>query len=298
MYKPYYNIPLSLLDRPKQNFFEQILQFLDGKMTEPTAYGWYHLLCLLAVVAACIFVAVKCRALSDKQFDAAIGIVAAVMIAFEIYKQLNFSYDWEQDAWSYSWYAFPFQFCSTPMYVMTAAYFIKNEKVRASLYAYLATYGLFAGTAVMLYPNDVFIETIGINIQTMLHHGLMVVLGVAMYASKRAKPEFKTLLCALPTFAVLAGSALIMNEFYAAFGDPEQTFNMFYISAHYDCTLPVLSLIYPLVPYPVFLALYLVGFTLVGALMTLLAKLVAKLASKIEIKLFPSRKDVNKTKNP
>ena len=42
------------------------------------------------------------------------------------------------------------------------------------------------------------------------------------------------------------------------------TFNMFFISPYFPCTLPVLSEIYPVVPYPVFLLLYVLGFITLG----------------------------------
>lgn len=266
-YYGYIGLPLN----GKKSIFEQLLAFLDGKMTAPTSYGWFHILCLALVVVGCVIVFLKARNISDKQLDLVLLSVASALFLLEVYKQLNYSYDWEADSWGYQWYAFPFQFCSTPMYVMFAAVFIKNEKARRSMYAFLATYGLFAGTAVMIYPNDVFTKTIGVNVQTMVHHGSMIVIGVLMYVSGRAKLNHKTVLYGLPTFAILTASAMTMNILYEFFGDPEQTFNMFYISPYYDCTLPVLSIIYPLVPYPVFLVIYTFGFTLAGYVMSLIA---------------------------
>jgi len=47
----------------------------------------------------------------------------------------------------------------------------------------------------------------------------------------------------------------------------DDTFNMYFISPYFDCTLPILSIIYPLVPYPLFLVMYILGFSLIAALM-------------------------------
>ena len=70
--------------------------------------------------------------------------------------------------------------------------------------------------------------------------------------------------------------ALILNEvMYARFtaeGITHTSFNMFYISRHYDCSLPLLSAIYPKVPYPVFLLIYLLGFAVVAGLIFLAVK--------------------------
>ena len=264
--------------------FEQLLALLDKSMSTPTWGGWFHLLCVAAVVALCVVVIKKARNLSDRQLNMILGITAGTLMVLEIYKQFNFSYKYTEDSWGYQWYAFPFQFCSTPMYVMLAAAIVKNERVKTSLYAFLATYALFAGSAVMVYPNDVFIETIGINIQTMIHHGTMVVVGVLMYASGRVPLSHKNILRALPTFGVLVGIALTANLLYGAVGDPEQTFNMFFISPYYRCTLPILSAIYGKIPYLAFLSCYVFGFSAAGYIMSLGAMGIQKLHGKVKLK--------------
>lgn len=254
------------------SFFERLLILIGGKVdVRPTLYGWYHLLCFAIVVALCALVFFKARNLSDKQMDRILGITTAILVVFEVYKQLLYTYNPGNDSWVYEWYAFPFQFCSTPMYVMLAAVLIKNEKVRTALYAYLATYGLFAGAVVMIYPGDVFSTYFGINAQTMIHHGAMVVIGVLMYVSGRAKLSHKTILKALPVFGIAVAIALGLNVLYHFFGDPNQTFNMFFISPYYPCTLAVLNLFYGKVPYVVFLMIYVLGFTAAGYIMSLIA---------------------------
>ena len=51
-------------------------------------------------------------------------------------------------SYNYAWYAFPWQFCSTPMYIGLLAGLSKG-KLHDHFCAYLATFALFAGTAVM-----------------------------------------------------------------------------------------------------------------------------------------------------
>lgn len=275
----------TIIKKKNVTLFEELLAWLDGNMATPSSFGWFHLLCVMIVVSLCVWAILKARNLSDKAFRRTLGITAGVLLALEVYKQLNFSYDPTNDSWSYEWYAFPFQFCSTPMYVMLAAALIPQEKIRKSLYSFLATYALFAGCAVMVYPNDVFIETIGINIQTMIHHGMMVVIGVFMYASGKVQFSHKTVLHALPTFLTLVAIALTANLLYGKFGDPEQTFNMFFISPYYACTLPILSLIYGKIPYLVFLFCYVVGFSAAAYLTSLLVLGTKTAYAKIKHKL-------------
>lgn len=269
------------------NFFEQILKFLSAPMELPTLYGWYHILCFVVTIGLCVLVCFKARKLTDKQFNMILGLSGVLLLLLELYKQLQYSYDYVSDTWSYQWYAFPFQFCATPMYLLVLASLLKNGKVKESLCSYLATYALFAGTAVMFYPGDVFIRVIGINIQTMVHHGGMVVIGVFMYVSGRVKLSHKTVLKALPTFCACLGLAMVMNILYAQFGDPNQAFNMFFVSPYYPCTLPVLSSIYGKVPYPIFLAIYIFGFTVCAYVMCLLAMGVKHLSAFLaERKIF------------
>jgi hypothetical protein len=54
---------------------------------------------------------------------------------------------------------------------------------------------------------------------------------------------------------------------------------MFYISPHYACTLPVLSIIYDKAPYAVFLITYLLGFSFISALFFGIEKGIVSLSS-------------------
>ena len=258
------------------NFFEKILAGLNGQMETPTSYGWFHLMFLFFTILGCVLLvmlAIKNRDNEEKAKKTTRIVVltyAILVILLEIYKQLNFSYNPSTDTWHYQWYAFPFQFCSTPMYVALLAGCLKGGKFQEWLYSYLATFALFGGICVMLYPNDVFIGTIGINIQTMICHGGMVVMGVYLLASGLVKLKFTTIFKAMAIFGGLCSLALIMNIIYHATGETA-TFNMFFISPYLPCTLPILSLVFSSVPYPIFLLVYILGFSFAGFLMLSIA---------------------------
>lgn len=254
------------------NPFEKFLASLDGRMETPTLFGWFHILCLVLVVGItitlCVF-AFKNRENKSKNLKLVKIVVltyAILTIVLEIYKQLNFSFNSETGVWDYQWYAFPFQFCSTPMYVALIAGCLKDgSKLQKWLYSYLATFSLFAGIVVMIYPGDVFVSTIGINIQTMICHGGMVIVGIVILASKVIDLNYKTILRAMAVFGSLLVVALILNIIFHATGNTE-TFNMFFISPYLPCTLPILNIVYNSVPYIVFLLVYIVGFTFAATL--------------------------------
>lgn len=256
------------------NAFEKILKILDARMTTPVPYGIFHLVSVVLIIGLTIFMCKKFHNPSDYTLRKILLIFSLIMIVLEIYKQLNFSYNHSNDVWDYEWYAFPFQFCSTPMYITFLASIIKNEKIHDSLICFLATFSLFAGTAVMILPTTIYISTIGINIQTTVHHGFQIVLGVYLLSSGRIKLNFKdapkTMIKSAIVFSCLIVVAMIMNIAYVNLGGTE-TFNMFFISPYFECSLPLLSIIYPLVPYIVFLLIYILGFTICGFIMLSIA---------------------------
>lgn len=237
-------------------FLQNLLRLMDTSMKTPGLFGWFHLLWLGITAAATV---ILCRYGKGKERSVVLWTTLLV-IFLEIYKQINYSFSYSKGiTFDYQWYAFPFQFCSTPMYVGLLAALTRG-KLHKALCSYLSTFALFAGLCVMAYPGDVFISTIGINIQTMICHGSMVVIGIYLLSTGYVKLEHKTVLRAMPVFAVCVLIAVAMNDF-AHFIGLKETFNMFFVSPHWDCTLPLYSLIHEAVPFPLNLVIYIAGFT-------------------------------------
>ncbi len=251
------------------NFFEKIISFLDGRMETPSMYGWLHILSIFVVVIATFFI-VKYFRKSDERVIRKITLICwIIMVILEIYKQIDFSFQNDNGiaSWNYPWYIFPFQFCSSPLYVLPFIAFLKNSKVRDCCITFMATFSLFGGLAVMIYPGDVYTTVIGVNIQTMVHHGIQVVLGILFFIRIVEKFNYKRVLEAAIVFGGLLVTALVLNvsayHLIQSMGI-EETFNMFFISPYFDCTLPILSIIQPNVPYIIFLMIYAFGFILVA----------------------------------
>ncbi len=268
------------------NFFEKIIHGLSGSMNTPTSFGWFHILSLVLMIAAIVVSLIFRKKLSDKKINIILLVTSITLIVLEIYKQLVFSYDGVTDKWSYQWYAFPFQFCSTPMYVMLLAAIVRKSKFYDLLLSFLGTFSLAAGLMVMIYPNDVFIGTIGINIQTMVTHGAMPAIGFLLWFTGKIKFSLKTVLNAFYVFIVLVAVAQILN-IIVHFSIDGVNFNMFFISPYRNTTLPVLNIIQPNVPYFIFLIIYLLGFIFIDFLIVISAigikKLYTKLTEKKEV---------------
>ena len=274
------------------NFLGKVIEFLDAGMTEPVLYGWFHILFLVITVVATVLLCRFFKEGTEKQVRTILLVTALAVMILEVYKQINytFSFDGNVITADYQWYAFPWQFCSTPMYVGLAAALWKKGKVHDCLCAYLASFALFAGVCVMIYPESVFIETIGINVQTMICHGSMITIGVYLLYTGYVKAEHKTAVRAMPVFAVMVALAVIMNEIANASGLLEkEDFNMFFVSPHQEPSLPVYSLIQGVVPYPWCLMIYIAGFTLAAYVMILMAMGIKLLVAAVSKKVAAGR---------
>ena len=259
------------------NFFEKFIYFFQQTMTKPTIYGWYHILWLFILILICSLIITFRNKISQNAVRYSILIISISLILFEIMKQLTYSFNWNENTqtatWNYQWYAFPFQFCSTPMYLMFIAGICKKNLFRDSLYSYLATFALFGGLVVMLYPGDVFTTAIFINIHTMFWHASMVVVGFLIWATSSIEYTQKTFLKAFCVFLSMITLAMLANYIWKWSGGIEtgQTFNMFYISPFYKSTLPLVSIIYNNAPYIIFLLCYIFGFSLAAYIITIVA---------------------------
>ncbi|MBQ8689683.1 MAG: YwaF family protein [Clostridia bacterium] len=241
-------------------------------MTTPTSYGWFHLMFCVIVVAVTVLMCVFFRDCSERTFKRIALICWIIFVVLEVYKQLNYGFSYEDGVftWDYQWYAFPYQLCSTPLYALPFVAFLPSGKLHEAIVVYMSVFSFFGGLAVFFYPEQVFISTIGINIQTMVHHGMQIVLAVFFTVHRRDRLSFRHYLPSIPVFVVFLLIAFIANvavyHVFAAVGIDE-TFNMFYIGPYFECTLPILSTIYPLVPYPVFFILYSFGFVLISLIL-------------------------------
>ena len=261
----------------------KLLQILDTGMPWPEPYGWFHLISLALTALIIFFVCRNAKNHKEKTVINAVLITSIVVMVLEVYKQINYTYrvDSGELLINYQWYAFPWQFCSTPMYIGLLAGLIRKGKVHDSLSAYLATYSVFAGLAVMFYPVNIYVDTIGINIQTTVCHCSMIIIGAYLYASGHVKLEHKTVLKALPVFAATIGIAMILNEVAEHMPFiPDNSFNMFYISPYCDGSLPLYSLVQQVLPYGVCIVIYIAGFTLAAYVMLLIAMGADKLFGK------------------
>lgn len=247
-----------------------VLVITDWKWpwSQPVSYGWYHIVWLIIMIAVSVILCLTLAKKHDKAIDnKVIFIFGVLLVAIELYKQIFFTLD----EGHYQWYAFPFQFCSVPMYFAFIAPLIKKEKIQDAMYKFIAIYGLLAGLAVMAYPGTCFhTDYVTILLHTMIWHASMVIMGIYLIVSRRycsnIKDITKEVMPATIIFSGLVIFALLVNiiGYKLYFGTDKNIYNdtlyLMYISPYYSNPFPILGAIKEKVPYVVFFLLYLACF--------------------------------------
>lgn len=264
---------------------QKLLAFLELSMEVPQPYGWFHLLSFALSIAAAVVLCVLYKKGIIRGTRRVVLVTAVIVTVMELYKQFVFSFSWDGGLqFDYPWWSFPWQFCSMPMYVGLVAG-LSRGRVHHACCAFLGSYAMFAGLCVMFYPTTVFVELIGVNVQTMFCHGSMVTVGIFLLYTGYVETKLRTVLRALPVFAAGVAVAMAINELAHVTGLLEtDSLNAFFISPYCEPHLPVYSLIQPLVPFPVAVILYVVGFTLASCLVMALCKGIKAMGSRMGVK--------------
>ena len=173
--------------------FEKIIYFISGTMAVPPIFGIWHIVSLVLVATLTVLACVYLKNAEEKLVKRILIVVYALIVVLEIMKQFIFAFSYSDGkvSWNYAWYMFPFQLCSSQLYILPFAIFLPDGKVKDACISYLMTFSFFGGFVVMLYPGDVFTYWIGINIQTMIHHGLQVIIGIFFAVRYKDKLNFK-----------------------------------------------------------------------------------------------------------
>ena len=259
---------------------EWLLQATPRLEGRPLPFGVFHIISVVIILLLCAAMILLRGYLPRGE-----GNLRKMLIAFgvgllllEIGKQIVYSYT-PEGGWLYNWDRFPFQFCSTPIYVALAAMLLPPCKVRQALLCFLATYSPVAGCAVLFYPSpDVFHEILFLDIHTMVWHGTMLLFGLYLWLTKAVRPTVRTAISAAAVYLPMPYIALLLNELEMATGFAgDFTFNMFYIARDGYCMIPILSRIQATAPYPLFFLSYVLLLGMGGALVTAGVRMVEKI---------------------
>ena len=258
---------------------EEFLHFLQGEMGEPGIFSWFHFVALIFIIGGAILLPYFLKDTSEKVYKRVLFISWVTLIFIGIIKQIIKSFHYgDPSYWEYSYKDFPFSLCSMIYYFLPIIIFVdkeKHPKIVDTAIGYMCLISLMAGLAVCIYSDIAVSRYIYINIQTFIHHGSQVVLGVFIYVWNRKNITIKTVYRSLIAFLITAVIAIIINvAFYPHF------INMFFINPTRITNLPVGNIVQEKAGYPV----YLIAFLTVIALMTFLTYFVETSIYKAIIK--------------
>ena len=273
---------------------EKALKSIQYTQEVPGAFGHLHLSSLIGVILISLVLCVFLRDAGDKTFRVIIGIMFCVMLAGELIKQFIEPLSMVDGVIvrSYSWGAFPFQLCSTPLYILPILALTPDSKIRDAAAAYTMTAALIGGIAVYATPFTVFSEYAFSNVQTMVHHGIQIVSGIYVACYYRRRLGLKFYLGGMAVFAVMLGIALYLDTaFYDMLlrtGRIEEgeMFNMFYISPRLGMISPFYEELLNSLGPAVYVPMYAAAILLLSAVIVIAAKRICKLMSGIN---FPTK---------
>ena len=265
---------------------ERQLVDLRNKLVFPTdhrltPYGPFHLVCIFITLAGMAFAVYLTLKKPEKTLYVLFIVSSILMWLGEGYKQFVESF--ASGKFYYNWYYFPFQFCSTPLFVYPLCCILKKGKVYDALSLYTGTYCLFAGASVVFISPTTVLGSgngyYGIATQSMLHHTLMMTTGVSALVYSAKKISVKLFLGNIGVYLVLLTIAEILN-----FGLPVwtgQQVNMYFIAKNYtagDNPLGYFRDYYcsTVFGYPLLVIVYSLIFTEVACLFAYVAYLIAK----------------------
>ena len=261
------------------NVLEKLLYLLQKEMTIPSRFGWFHTLCLILVVIIIIILYKRKKYFSEKQLKIVLGIYGIIALILETLKQLIWSFNYdaltETIIWDYEWYSFPFQLCTTPIFVCLICLFLKKGKFRDTLLSYISFITILGSIAVMIIPDNCFVSDILVNIHAMwLHLGSFVV-SIYLLMSGKVKITIQNLKRAILVFLSFVFIAEILNILIYNSGILSgEEFNMFYISPYFISSLPVFDIIQQKVPYILYLLIYILIIIIGAASIYVISKLI------------------------
>lgn len=246
-------------------FWENLYNTLYYSSTIPAVFGIFHIISFILIVLGAVLAVYKLKDASEATFRKFVFILWIVLVVGEIYREICFSLNLNDGVftWDYAWYQFPFQLCSSPLYALPFIAFLKDGKLRDGFLCFMSLWSFFGGAAVSVYAGDVLCEFVGINIQSMIHHGAQVVVGVVIAARHGLRMDGKYFLRGFLVYLGFLSTAMALNlSVYPILraNGMDDTFNMFFISPHFNCTLPILSDIHAATSWWVLFPLYVIGF--------------------------------------
>ena len=258
---------------------EEFFHLLQTEMEEPGVFSWFHFIALIPIITAAILIPYFFKNTSEKNYKRILLFAWITLLILEVFKQIVKSFHYgDPSYWDYSLQDFPFSLCSMIYYFLPIIIFVNKEKhpkiVDAAI-GYMCLISLLAGTAVCIYTELATSRFVYINVQTFIHHGSQVVLGIFIFVWNRKNVTIKTFYRSMIAFVITAAIAIIIDVVVYP-----RYINMFFISPMVITKLPIGNVVQEKAGYPVFL----IGYLSLIALFTFFVYLIETSIYKLVLK--------------
>ena len=189
---------------------------------KPAVFGAFHCGMTLCMIALAAFGAYMVHGRSDDEKIRLLHWCGIVMLISEIWKQL-FCY-FVVNGETFSWWYFPFQLCSMPMYLTLVLPYTKHK---GTILHFLGGYGFLAGLLALLFPEDMLRVWPVFTMHGFLWHGIMLFMAMTAWTMRMAKEASDA--SAVRLFLLLCAIAEVINC-TGAYTHPSVLPDMFYIS--------------------------------------------------------------------
>ncbi len=168
-------------------------------------------------------------------------VTAALAVFFplsEVLKQLLLY--WSRGG-SYSWWHFPFQLCSMPLYLLPLWHLLppRWKRTRQALATFLVDFGLLGGLFVFADQSGMHYALPVLTLHSYLWHFLMIFLGLFFCFTRQNSSAPRDFLLPGALFLLLTGAATGINAAFHTRGE----INMFYLSPYLPMTQVVFGAI-------------------------------------------------------
>lgn len=208
---------------------ELIKDFMNATawtMEKPKPYGAFHIIFMIVGFSLCALAAWRLRRVGDKGNRAILLISGIFLLACELYKQLFYTFVINPGE-GYTWWIFPFQLCSIPMYFCIIISVLKQGKIQRALCNFTVAYNLLGGAIAFLEPSGLLHNYWTLTLHAFIWHMMLVFVGLYIGFSGRACTEKRDYRSATVTFLILCVIAFSINcIFREASGG---SINMFFI---------------------------------------------------------------------
>ena len=128
-----------------------LLNLLYKRGEVPLPLGGYHIAWIIATLSIAAMLIILFSDASEKATRIIIASAWALMLVMELLKQVagNVYVIDEKIVFHYRWDFMPYQFCSTPLYVLPLAAFMREGQKRDTAILFLSTFSVIGGVVGM-----------------------------------------------------------------------------------------------------------------------------------------------------